>query len=242
MSLVRTTALALLFVGSVAAPARADWFADAVSRRRLRRRRESVLADDLDDQFEQRVNFGGSFGYRTKGVFGFEVDYDVAPNFFQFTGGTSNFDLLDLDSSVQTLMGNVVLAIPVGGSTGAGFQPYVTAGFGTIRTQLRSASDVFDDITSNDSGFNVGGGAHFFVGTHFGLRADVRYIRGFESLDDEDPIDGQSVLRSAVRDRGVQLLARHARRDVPLVVTVATSRVGRAATSPIRPAARPASR
>jgi len=85
-------------------------------------------------------------------------------------------------------MGNVILAIPVGGSTGAGFQPYVTAGIGTIRTQLRSASDVFDDITSNDSGFNVGAGADFFVSTHVGIRADARYIRGFESIDDEDPI------------------------------------------------------
>jgi opacity protein-like surface antigen len=83
----------------------------------------------------------------------------------------------------------VILAIPVGGSTGAGFQPYVTAGLGTIRTTLRSESDVFDDITSNDTAFNVGGGANFFLGTHFGLRADVRYFRGFESLDDEDPIE-----------------------------------------------------
>ena len=57
-----------------------------------------------------------------------------------------------------------------------------------IRTRLQSASAVFDDITSNDSGFNVGAGAHFFAGTHFGIRADARYIRGFESLDDEDPI------------------------------------------------------
>jgi len=37
-------------------------------------------------------------------------------------------------------MGNVVVAIPVGGSSGMGFQPYVTAGLGTIRTQLRSES------------------------------------------------------------------------------------------------------
>ena len=130
-----------------------------------------------------------ALGYRTNGIVGFEVDYSVAPNFFQYTGGTGNFDLFDLDSSVQTLMGNLVLAIPIGGSTGAGVQPYVAAGLGTIRTQLRSESDVFDDITSNDSGFNVGGGAHFFLGTHVGLRADVRYFRGFESIDDEDPIE-----------------------------------------------------
>jgi opacity protein-like surface antigen len=188
MNLVRSTALALLIVGTLAAPARADWFATPYFGVVFGGAANQFHVTDLDDEFEQRVNFGGSIGYRTKGVFGFELDYNVAPNFFQFTGGTNDFDLLNFDSSVQTLMGNVVIAIPVGGSTGAGFQPYVTAGFGTIRTQLRSASDVFDDITSNDSGFNVGGGANIFATTHFGFRGDVRYIRGFESLDDEDPI------------------------------------------------------
>ena len=173
----------------LAAPARADWFATPYAGIVFGGASNQYTFNDLDDEFERRVTFGGSIGYRTQGVLGFEVDYSVSPNFFQFTGGTGNFDLFDLNSSVQTLMANVVLAIPIGGSTGAGFQPYVTAGFGTIRTQLRSESDVFDDITSNDSGFNVGAGANVFVATHFGLRADVRYIRGFESLDDEDPIE-----------------------------------------------------
>jgi opacity protein-like surface antigen len=182
------TALTLLFLGSLAAPARADWFLTPYFGAAFGGAANQFVFNDLDDEFEQRVNFGGSIGWRSKGIIGFDVDYNVAPNFFQFTGGTGNFDLLDLDSSVQTLMANLVVAIPVGGSTGAGFQPYVTAGLGTIRTQLRSASDVFDDINSNDSGFNVGAGAHFFMGTHFGIRADARYIRGFESLDDEDPI------------------------------------------------------
>lgn len=182
------TALTLLFLGSLAAPARADWFLTPYFGMAFGGASNQFVLNDADDQFEQRVNFGGSVSWRSKGIWGFELDYDAAPNFFQFTGGTNNFDLLDMNSSVQTLMGNVVIAVPVGGSHGAGFQPYVTAGFGTIRTQLRSASDVFDDITSNDSGFNVGAGAHFFAGTHFGIRADARYIRGFESLDDEDPI------------------------------------------------------
>jgi opacity protein-like surface antigen len=178
----------LLFLGSLAAPARADWFLTPYIGAAFGGASNQFVLNDLDDEFEQRVNFGGSLSWRSKGIWGFEVDYNVAPNFFQFTGGTNNFDLFDFDSSVQTLMGNVVVAIPVGGSSGMGFQPYLTAGLGTIRTQLRSESDVFDDITSNDSGFNVGGGAHFFLGSHFGIRADVRYIRGFESIDDEDPI------------------------------------------------------
>jgi opacity protein-like surface antigen len=182
-------ALALLFVGSVSTPARADWFATPYAGIVFGGAANQFTLTDLDDGFEQRVTFGGSFGYRTKGVLGFELDYSVAPNFFQFTGGGGNFDLLDLDSSVQTLMGNIVIAIPVGGSSGAGLQPYVTAGFGTVRTQLRSEADVFDDITSNDSAFNVGAGLNIFATTHFGFRADVRYFRGFESLDDEDPIE-----------------------------------------------------
>lgn len=183
------SALVLLFLGTLAAPARADWFLTPYVGVAFGGAANQFVLNDLDDEFEQRVNFGGSLGWRSKGIWGFEVDYSVAPNFFQFTGGTNNFDLFDFDSSVQTLMGNVVVAIPIGGSSGIGFQPYVTAGLGTIRTQLRSDADVFDDITSNDSGFNVGGGAHFFLGRHFGLRADVRYIRGFESIDDEDPIE-----------------------------------------------------
>ena len=182
------TALTLLFLGSLAAPARADWFVTPYLGMAFGGASNQFVLNDADDQFEQRVNFGGSIGWRSKGIIGFEVDYNVAPNFFQFTGGTNNFDLFDFDSSVQTLMGNVVLALPIGGSSGMGFQPYLTAGLGTIRTQLRSESDLFDDITSNDSGFNVGGGAHFFLGRHFGIRADVRYIRGFESIDDEDPV------------------------------------------------------
>jgi opacity protein-like surface antigen len=188
MTFLLRTALVVLFVGIAAFPARADWFVTPFVGVAFGGASNQFVLNDRDDQFEQRVNFGGSVGWRSKGIFGFELDYAVAPNFFQFTGGTNNFDLLNLDSSVQTLMGNVIVALPVGGSHGAGFQPYVTAGFGTIRTQLRSASDVFGDITSNDSGFNLGAGAYFFAATHVGIRGDVRYIRGFESLDDEDPI------------------------------------------------------
>jgi opacity protein-like surface antigen len=188
-SLVRTTVISLAILGSAAAPARADWFATPYVGIVFGGSSNQYTFTDLDDEFERRVTFGGSIGYRANGVLGFEFDYSAAPNFFEFTGGAGNFDLLDFNSSVQTFMGNIVLAVPIGGSSGAGLQPYVTAGFGTIRTQLRSESDVFDDLTSNDSAFNVGAGANFFAATHFGLRADVRYFRGFESIDDEDPIE-----------------------------------------------------
>ena len=183
------TGLIVLFLGAAAAPARADWLLTPYLGVVFGGASNQFVLNDLDDQFEQRVSFGGSVGYMSKGIFGVEVDYSVAPNFFQFTGGKNNFDILNLDSSVQTLMANVILAIPIGGSTGGGFRPYVTAGAGTIRTQLRSASDVFDDMIDNDPAFNAGGGATVFMGNHFGLRADVRYFRGIEALNNDDPVD-----------------------------------------------------
>jgi opacity protein-like surface antigen len=184
----KTIVIAALLTAIAASPARADWLLTPYVGAVFGGASNQFTFNDADDEFEQRMNLGLSFGYYTKGIFGFEVDYGVAPNFFQFTGGTNNFDLFDLDSSVQTLMGNVVLAVPVGGSDGP-FRPYLSGGFGTIRTQLRSESDVFDELTSNDSGYNVGAGAHLLAAGRIGIRADVRYFRGFEAIDDEDPVD-----------------------------------------------------
>jgi hypothetical protein len=178
----------LLFVTAMARPASADWLFTPYLGIVFGGASNQFTFNDTDDEFEQRMNFGLSFGYYSKGIFGIEVDYSAAPNFFQFTGGTGNFDVFDLDSSVQTLMGNVVLALPVGGADGP-FRPYVSGGLGTIRTQLRSESDVFDELRSNDSGYNFGAGAHLLAAGRVGIRADVRYFRGFEAIDDEDPVD-----------------------------------------------------
>lgn len=185
--LIRAT-LVLLLVTGTAKPASADWLLTPYLGGVFGGAANQFVVNDLDDEFEQRMSLGASLGFFVNRIVGFEVDYSMAPNFFQFTGGTNNFDLLDLDSSVQTLMGNVVLAIPVGGTDGA-FRPYVSAGLGSIRTQLRSESDVFDDLSSNDTGYNFGAGAHLLAAGRFGVRADVRYFRGFESIDDEDPVD-----------------------------------------------------
>lgn len=181
--------LVLLILGTTAAPARADWFLTPYLGAAFGGASNQFSFSDLDDEFEQRVNFGGSLLFRTSRIVGFEFDYNIAPNFFQYTGGTNNFDLFNFDSSVQTVMGNVVLSLPLGGSRDAGFQPYVLAGIGSIRTRLRSESDVFDDIVSDDTGYNFGAGAYFLAGSHFGLRADARYTRALEAIDDEDPVD-----------------------------------------------------
>ncbi len=182
LSHLRRAALMLVFLALAAAPARADWLLTPYLGVVFGGAANSFTLNDLDDEFEQRITLGGSVSYLRRGLFGFEIDYAVAPNFFQFTGGTGNFDILDLNSSVQTLMGNAVLSRNHGA-----VRPYVAGGVGTIRVNLQSASDVFGDLTSNDTGVNIGGGAHVFLGSRVGLRGDVRYFRGLESLDDEDP-------------------------------------------------------
>lgn len=182
LSHLRRAALMLVFLALAAAPARADWLLTPYLGVVFGGAANSFTLNDLDDEFEQRITLGGSVSYLRRGLFGFEIDYAVAPNFFQFTGGTGNFDILDLNSSVQTLMGNAVLSRNHGA-----VRPYVAGGVGTIRVNLQSASDVFGDLTSNDTGVNIGGGAHVFLGSRVGLRGDVRYFRGLEPLDDEDP-------------------------------------------------------
>src|SRR6187200_844293 len=80
MKRVLRTALTLLFLGSLAAPARADWFLTPYFGAAFGGASNQFVFNDLDDEFEQRMNFGGSFGWRSQGIFGVEVDYNVAPN------------------------------------------------------------------------------------------------------------------------------------------------------------------
>src|SRR5687767_11403034 len=109
---MKTITVLVLMLSAFPTPARADWLLTPYLGGVFGGAANSFVVNDVDDEFEQRFTLGGSVGYFVNDIFGIEVDYSVSPNFFQFTGGTNNFDLLDLDSSVQTLMGNVVLNIP----------------------------------------------------------------------------------------------------------------------------------
>ncbi|HWI17691.1 MAG TPA: hypothetical protein VNT81_08090, partial [Vicinamibacterales bacterium] len=75
------TGLVLLFLGSAAVPARADWFLTPYLGVAFGGAANQFTYNDLDDEFEQRMNFGGTFGYRFgSGIIGLEVDYNLAPN------------------------------------------------------------------------------------------------------------------------------------------------------------------
>ena len=102
------------------------------------------------------------------GIIGGEVGFGFNPSFF---GSKSEFG----DNNVMDLMGNVIIGIPVGGTHGGGFRPFVTGGLGLIRID---GGSVFDNVdSSNHFAYNLGAGAMGFFNDHVGIRGDVRYLR-----------------------------------------------------------------
>jgi opacity protein-like surface antigen len=189
MSVRRFIATAsLVLIASVATPtkASADWLLTPFVGWNWGGAANFVDLEDFDDEFEQRVNFGASLGWMGAGIAGFEIDFGYTPNFFENTSGSGNFEFGD--SNVTTLMGNLILGVPVGGQSGLGFRPYAVGGVGIIKSRIGDAEDFFN-VDSTDWGFNVGAGAMFFFSDNFGLRGDVRYFRSLEDNEPDDEFD-----------------------------------------------------
>ena len=178
--------LIVLFLSAIAKPASADWLLTPYLGITFGGAADFGDVGDFDDNFEKKVTFGGTATWMGAGIIGVEVDLGTTPNFFQVTTGDDDFDFGD--SNVTTLMGNLVLGAPIGGTQGPGFRPYGSGGIGLLRTSL-SATDFFDDISENELGVNVGGGAYFFFTDNVGLRGDIRYFRSLQGDDDEDEDD-----------------------------------------------------
>lgn len=160
---------AFALIGLAPSTARADWLFTPF-----------IGANFGGDTQDKKLNYGGSIGFMGAGVFGVEVDFGYSPNFFE-----PNDDPLDLvgDSNVTTLMGNLIVGVPLGGTGGPGFRPYGTVGIGLLRTKLQSAGQLFD-VDSNDFGVNFGGGVMGFFNDSVGLRGDVRYFRNIANTHD----------------------------------------------------------
>lgn len=179
-------AVVMVFVTAMAKPASADWLFTPYLGIVFGGEANTVDIDTLDEAFEQRSVFGGSLATMGGGVFGLEFDFGYAPNFFQLTEGGEDFEFFDVNSSLITLMGNVVVGIPIGGSRGPGVRPYATAGIGLMRADVRF-EDVFENLSSNDLGINVGGGVNVFFSDSLGIRGDVRFFRGLQN-EEGDPL------------------------------------------------------
>jgi len=179
------TIASLVLIASVAAPtkASADWLLTPFVGWNWGGTANLLNQADFDDEFEQKAMFGASLGWMGAGVFGFEVDFGYSPNFFENTTGSGNFEFGD--SNLTTLMGNLLIGVPIGGQHGPGFRPYAVGGVGIVKSRIGSSGDFFN-VDSTNWGFNVGAGAIFFFSDNVGLRGDVRYFR---SLEDVEPLD-----------------------------------------------------
>ena len=186
MSVRKCFAIAsLVLITTMAAPSRAsaDWLLTPFVGWNWGGTANLLESDDFDDEFEQKAMFGASLGWMGAGIVGFEVDFGFSPNFFENTTGSGDFEFAD--SNLTTLMGNLLIGVPIGGQHGVGFRPYAVGGVGIVKSRIGSSGDFFN-IDSTNFGFNVGAGAMFFFTDNVGLRGDVRY---FGSFEDVEPLD-----------------------------------------------------
>ena len=185
MTHVVRTAVMLLFFAGAAAPASADWLFTPYLGVTFGGAADFGDVGDFGDNFEKKMTFGGSATWMGAGIIGFEVDFGSTPNFFEVTTGDGDFEFGD--TNVTTLMANLVLGAPFGGQSGFGVRPYGSAGIGLLRSHV-SAGGLIDDLSSNELGFNLGGGAHVFFNDNVGIRGDLRYFRGLQGSGDDDDL------------------------------------------------------
>lgn len=137
----------------------------------------SLFGGDLSGS---RTAFGGSAAFMGGGVFGAEFGFNYAPQFV--SASVANDDIAQM-----SLMGNLIVGIPIGSSDQAGHvRPYITGGAGLFRITSQE-SQFFDRVNSNDFAVNFGGGVMAFFSEHVGVRADVRYFR---TVTDDNPGGG----------------------------------------------------
>ena len=118
-----------------------------------------------NDDDRNSATYGLGLGALAGGIFGFEVDFGISPDFLG--AGVE-------DSNLVTIMGNLVLAVPLGV-----VRPYASSGVGLLRFSVAPPSDLLD-IDSNDFGVNMGGGVEGFLTNNIGVIGDIRYFRSIE--------------------------------------------------------------
>ena len=133
----------------------------------------------------EHLTYGGSLAYMGAGVVGFEVDFGYTPEFFD----TDDDDLVLIsDSNITTLMANLIVGVPIGGTSGFGVRPYVSGGAGLLRTSVSDVDDFFS-VSNNNFGINAGAGLTVFFSDNVGLRGDIRYFRSLQDPEEDNEFD-----------------------------------------------------
>ena len=117
-----------------------------------------------------RLNVGADVGWMGAGIIGVEADFGYAPSFF---GNQGTFG----SNSVTSVMGNLIVGVPAGGTRGIGVRPYAALGAGLLRTRVDGTTSASPSISNNDVGMSAGAGVMGYFSNHVGIRGDVRYFR-----------------------------------------------------------------
>ena len=170
----RAAIVATLVLALTPATSRADWlFTPNIG---------TAFGGDADTS----LTWGTSLAWMPGGLFGAELD-------LQFTGlgeidafDDFGFDADAFDGSARSVMGNVIVGIPIGGTTGTGFRPYAVGGLGWM--SLNMSDEVEDlDLFGDDTkalAMDLGAGVAGFFTDNIGLRGDLRWYRAF--VDDDE--------------------------------------------------------
>jgi opacity protein-like surface antigen len=121
-------------------------------------------ASNCEDKHSNLGVAGGKLG----ALAGAEVEFAYARDFFGDTPG--------VDSSVLTLMTNVIVGPRIGV-----IRPFVLGGVGLIKSHVElDAGSLLD--SSNNFGWNLGGGVMLMFGDHVGVRGDIRRFKSFQDI------------------------------------------------------------
>ena len=121
-------------------------------------------ASDCEDKHSNLGVAGGKLG----AIAGAEVEFAYARDFFGDTPG--------VDTSVLTLMTNVIVGPRIGA-----IRPFVLGGVGLIKSHVElDAGSLLD--SSNNFGWNIGGGVMLMFGEHVGVRGDIRRFKSFQEI------------------------------------------------------------
>lgn len=137
------------------------------------------LSETVNDR--NRFSWGFGVGGMAGGIFGAEFDFGYTNNFYASNGTVVT------KSNLITAMPALVIGIPIGGTTGGGVRPYFLAGAGLLRRDVDI--NTVTSVSSNDFGYELGGGVMGYFSDHVGLRGDLRYFRNFKADIDLSGVD-----------------------------------------------------
>ncbi|MCC7007701.1 MAG: porin family protein [Acidobacteria bacterium] len=153
-------ALAIVLVAALPAPAQAQTFLTPFA--------GATFAKDAP---ASKLTVGAALSFLGD-VAGLELEVGYTPDFFDESGDVA----LVAGSNVTTAMASVLIAPRIADGR---VRPYGVVGGGLLRTRLDD-NDLFDRVTTNDSGVNVGFGVMALFSEHAGVRGDFRYFRSLQ--------------------------------------------------------------